>query len=447
MNTSAKKIVEKLQFHGFEAFFAGGYVRDMMMKKESDDIDIATNALPDEIEKIFPKTFPLGKNFGVIVVRENGINFEVTTFRKDSGMSDGRRPNFVEYSDKEEDAKRRDFTINGMFYDPITDEVLDFIGGKKDIEQKIIRFIGDPDKRIQEDFLRIMRGVRFKNRFNFSYDKKTEKALQLHASSIFMVSAERIIQELNKIIQHFSRSKALKDMSNLTILEHIIPEISEMKNTFQPEDHHSEGDVFTHTLLALRNVPTDENIELYWALFFHDIGKIFTKTFDGTRWKYPDHENISSEKTREILQRLKFPQKQITKICWIIQHEQIFDNFFEMKLATRLQYYDHKYFKDLLKLHKYDVLGSVPKGEKNIESKEKRLKMIHQIEENFQFALQNKMLPSHNDIFFTGKEIMEITGLKQGKKVGEILHQLREMQMEGELLNKKEAERYIKEFL
>lgn len=449
MNASAQKIVQTLQSHNFEAYFAGGYVRDMVMGKKLDeinDIDIATNAKPEEIENIFPKTFPLGKNFGVIVVRENKINFEVATFRSDSGTSDGRRPDSIKYSDMKNDALRRDFTINGMFYDPISEKIIDLVNGKLDISRGILRFIGDAETRIREDFLRILRAVRFKNRFDLTYEKNTKKQLQLHASSVFMVSSERIMQELNKIIVHHSRSRALQDMFSLTLLQHIIPEISEMKSTFQPKDHHSEGDVFSHTLTVLQNIPEGENIELYWALFFHDIGKPFTKKFDGKRWRYPNHENVGAEKTKDILEKLKFPRKQITKICWLVKHEQIFDSFFKMKLSTRLHYYDHLYFQDLLKLHKYDLLGSIPTGEKNIISKKERLTMIYQIEENFQFALQNKMLPSHNDEFFTGKEIMEILDLKPGKKIGEILHQLREMQMEGELGDKEEARRFLKSY-
>lgn len=444
MLSTATSIVQKLQDCGHEAYFAGGWVRDMILETESDDIDIATSATPKEVQNIFPKTFPVGVHFGVVLVREHHEDFEVATFRTDSTKTDGRRPESVQFSSTKQDAFRRDFTINGLFYNPTTKEIIDFVDGQRDIKRGILRFIGDPEKRIEEDFLRLFRAIRFKNRFHLAYEKQTRHAIQKHASAVFTISAERILQELNKMIVSPHRKKAFQDLDRFTILEHIIPEVTAMKNTDQPEDHHSEGNVFAHTLLALGNIPEDECLELYWSVFFHDIGKAFTATFDGTRWKYPNHEKVGVEKARNIMNTLKFPKKSREKICWIIGHEQIFDQFFTMKLSTRFSYYDHPYFEDLLKMHKYDVLGSVPKGEENKKSKQKRLEMIHQIEENLEYVHANKLLPSYKKELITGYEIMEILGEQSGKKIGILKKSLREKQILGAIHTKNEAIQFIK---
>lgn len=446
MKNTAIYIIKELNKHNFIAYFAGGYVRDLILDIKSNDIDIVTDAHPNQIIKIFKKTFPVGSHFGVIIVHENGYNFEIASFRSDSELSDGRRPDFVVFSNPKDDALRRDFTINGIFYDPIKKEYIDFVNGKNDIKNKIIKFIGNPDKRIQEDFLRILRAIRFKNILNFEYEERTKESLEFHATALFNISIERIVAELNKMIVHKSRSKSFYDLYNLNILTKLIPEIKDMKETMQPKDHHSEGDVFNHVLECLKNMKEDENIELYWSVFFHDIGKCYTKNFNGEIWKYPNHEKVGIEITRKILNRLKFPKKHIEKICWLIYHKQTFDTFFKMKLSRRLHYYDHKYFSDLIKLHEYDVKGSIPKGEKNIKSKKEELENINLIKENYNFAKTNKLLPSYKKEFLTGKEIIDILKLQPSKIIGEIKNKLREEQLEHKIKSKEEAIEFIKNY-
>jgi tRNA nucleotidyltransferase/poly(A) polymerase len=444
MENTAIYIIKELKKHNFIAYFAGGYVRDLILKIKSNDIDIVTNALPNQIIKIFKKTFSVGSHFGVIIVHENGYNFEIASFRSDSELSDGRRPDFIVFSNPKDDAFRRDFTINGIFYDPIKNEYIDFINGKNDIKNKIIKFIGNPNKRIQEDFLRILRAVRFKNTLNFEYEKNTETSLKIHATALFNISIERIIAELNKMIIHKSRKNSFYDLYKLDILKKLIPEVEDMKITMQPEDHHSEGNVFQHVLKCLKNMKEGENLELYWGIFFHDIGKCYTKTFNGKIWKYPNHEKVGVEITKKIMNRLKFPKKNINKICWIIYHKQVFDQFFKMKLSRRLYYYDHKYFSDLIKLYEYDVKGSIPKGEINIKSKKNELEKINLIKENYKFAKKNKLLPSYKKEFLTGKEIIDITKLSPSKIIGEIKNQLREKQLEHKINSKEEAIKFVK---
>lgn len=443
MISLATTIVQTLQKNGFEAYFAGGSVRDMLMGKDPSDIDIATNALPEQIQNLFKKTFPIGVHFGVILVHFEGHNFEIATFRSDSGLSDGRRPAYVTFTTAQEDAQRRDFTINGLFYDPITQNIIDFVGGKSDIKKRVIRFIGTPHCRIEEDFLRILRAVRFKNRFGFDYAPETQKALHDHASGILEISKERILQEFHKMILHSSRSESLKDLFEFGIFRYILPEIEEMKNTQQPKDHHSEGDVFTHTLQVLSSMPENLPLELYWAAFFHDIGKAYTKEYLEGMWTYHNHESVGARVTFEICTRLAFSTLSKKKICWLVENEKLFDAFDAMKLSTKLTYFDHQYFDDLLLLHKYDVLGSSPTGEKNRESKNMRLQMIAQIEEDLNYARQKKILPSYNAEFFSGKELIEEFGISQGKKIGEIKEILREMQLEGEITTKEAAREFI----
>jgi poly(A) polymerase len=446
MKNAALTLVKTLQKNNFEAYFAGGCVRDMILNIPHDDIDIATNALPDEIEKIFQKTFSIGKHFGVILVEENIHHFEIATFRSDSGDSDGRRPEYVTFTTAKEDALRRDFTINGVFYDPVEKQFHDFVGGKNDIEQKILRFIGDPDQRIQEDYLRILRAVRFKNRFGFEYGASTKAALQKWGTEVSRVSSERIQQEFVKILQHSSRKTALFEMMDFGIFSGIFPEIFDMQKTLQPKDHHSEGNVLNHTLLALDHLSDTENIGVYLATLLHDVGKPYTVQKTENGFRYPQHEEVGSMRAKQILQRFKFSRKIQEKVVWIIRHLSIFEDFFAMKLSTRLHYYDHPFFEDLLTVHKADVLGCVPTQAINIASHKKLLTQIDQIEENFRYSHQAKILPSYKKEFFSGKEIMEFANISAGKKVGEIKEKLRDLQVEGVIKTKEEAEKFVKNF-
>lgn len=240
----AHSIVKILQEAEYQAVFAGGYVRDMIMGNtdNSHDIDIATSATPNQIQELFPNNIEVGKSFGVIVVIQDNIEFEVATFRRDSGYLDGRHPISVEYTNMEEDAKRRDLTLNGIFYDPISEKIYDFVGGQKDINNKLIKFIGDPTERILEDHLRLMRAIRFKNRLGFVYDKSTSNALISNSNLIKKVTVERIADEMTKILcQSIPRSAALKDLEKFNILSYIFPEIQAMVGCEHPVDFHPEG--------------------------------------------------------------------------------------------------------------------------------------------------------------------------------------------------------------
>ncbi len=442
MKNKAFEIVHILQHKGFEAFWVGGCVRDKLLGLEPKDYDIVTNALPEDIEKIFKKTYPIGKAFGVILIEESGHHYEIATFREDQDYEDGRHPKNIEFSTPEQDALRRDFTINGLFYDPIDDKYIDYIGGKEDLKNKLLRFIGDPDKRINEDFLRILRAVRFKNRFDLQYEYDTGTALKRHAALVTNIANERILDELNKIIIHKSRHQSFKDLFEFGILQKLFPNTEKMAETDQPEDHHLEGDVLTHTLLVLQNMPEDLDSSLYWAAFFHDWGKPSHKKFYDGRWHFPGHDDDVDEIIAPRLAQLKFSKKSQEKILWLLRYKQIFETFEDMKLSRRLHYYDHPWFEELWLLEMADINGCIAKEKK---AKKQAIERMNRIKDNAEYAKKQGILPSHQDEFFSGEEIILITGIKPGKKVGEIKNQLRELQLEGELKNRVEAETWLKE--
>ncbi len=249
---NALDILKKIRTAGFTAYFAGGAVRDQILDRAPKDYDIATNALPDQIEALFSKTVAVGKAFGVIKVVQNGLEVEVATFREESGYQDGRRPDSVHFCGAEEDAKRRDFTINGMFFDPLTDEVIDYVGGRADLEKKVIRAIGDPERRFAEDHLRMLRAIRFAHTLGFKMDPAIRTAIQTHAADLAKISAERIENEFSRILTESLRpGDALRELVHLGLMEQMIPELLPMIGQEQPPQFHPEGDVFEHTVLML----------------------------------------------------------------------------------------------------------------------------------------------------------------------------------------------------
>ena len=255
MEQTAREVAKRLREHSHTAYFAGGCVRDMVRGLAPKDFDIATDAKPDIVQKIFPHTYAVGAHFGVVVVVENGLNFEVATFRSDGAYLDHRHPVNVRFSSPEEDAKRRDFTINGMFFDPEKNEVIDFVGGRADIEAKLVRAIGQPTARFEEDRLRMLRAVRFATVLDYKIDDATWKALIENSSAINDISAERIRDELVKIFLSPNRVRGWDLLDQSGLLRAVLPELDAMKGCLQPEQFHPEGDVFQHTRLMLELLP------------------------------------------------------------------------------------------------------------------------------------------------------------------------------------------------
>ena len=441
MENTAIKIVKTFQEAGHEAYFAGGSVRDLLMEKEPSDYDIATSAKPDEIERIIDgmhlesKAIPIGKAFGVILGIVHGHEFEIATFRSDSSYSDGRRPDAVLFTDAKQDAVRRDFTINGLFYDPLKKEVIDYVDGQEDIKNKLVRFIGEPHERIKEDHLRLLRAIRFRNNFNFDYEERTETAIRDLAHLINDISNERIADELNKMITHPHRANAMKELDELGLMQYILPEMTATKGVKQPIEYHQEGGVFMHHIKALHDMPNEwVDLELAWAVFLHDIGKPATFELKPDRIHFDGHAEVSAQIAKKILTRLKFTKAQIAKITWLIDHHMTIGFIPDMKRVHQVNLFLHPWFEDLMKLHWCDEHGSFPY---DLSLYEKIMKLYDEYK-------NEKLLEDHSTPKLNGNEIMQLTGLKPGPKVKHMLEKLREAQIEGEVKTKGEAKAFIK---
>lgn len=441
MQKTAYTIVKKLQDAGFVAYFVGGCVRDILLKKIPLDYDVATNALPEQIETLFDQTYAVGKQFGVINIIENNHHFEIATFRSDAGYSDGRRPDAIFFADAEADSQRRDFTINGIFYDPVTHEYLDFVGGLRDLRRGLLRFIGDPDQRIQEDYLRILRAIRFKNRFHLTYETQTYQALQKQAALVLAVSAERIQAELNKILLDNHRYEALIDLDDLELGTKILPEVWSCQDTPQPSDHHAEGSVFEHLLLVVKNMRLGSNLVAIWAALLHDIGKKDTLLRSADRFHYPNHHQVSVSKAKLIAKRLKFSKKMEQKMSWLIEHHHVFDSWADMKRSTQLHYFDHPQFADLLELHRADILGS---QSLNQADHQPLLQEIKTIEQDFFDALSQQQTPKTIQPFLNGTQIMEILSIPPSEKIKHLKKIILEAQIHQKIKTYTEAVAFIK---
>ncbi|MDA1060497.1 MAG: CCA tRNA nucleotidyltransferase [bacterium] len=443
MKATSIQIIEILKKAGHEAYWAGGCVRDMLFGIEPKDFDIVTSAKPDEIEHLLEHTIPVGKEFGVILAIKDGHHFEVATFRSDSGYSDGRRPDAVEFTDAIEDAKRRDFTINSMFYDPSEDKIMDFMGGQTDMRDKLVRFIGEPEERIKEDHLRILRAIRFKNCFDLQYHPDTYQAIHKHVHLIKKISTDRIRDELNKMIMGDNADQAFEELFEIGALELIIPELCKLKGLAQPLQYHKEGDVWDHSISALNwltreegdSVPLPEKpptLALKWATLMHDIGKYETFGRDNERIRYDHHAEVGAKTAKKILKRLKFPTKVIDRVDWLISHHMMVVPLFEMTDARRRHWFLQPGFEELLEIYRADAAGTKPMDLSQYQEMKKLYR--HEI-------AKLRLMPKQ---LISGKDIMEILGMEEGEKVGEIVKMVREKQLGGSIKTKKEAIEYIR---
>lgn len=434
MRLTAQKIVKPLQDKGFEAYWVGGCVRDMLLNIHPKDFDIATSATPDQIQKLLPRTLEVGKKFGVIIAIVNNHHFEIATFRSDSGYSDGRRPDAVIFTSAKEDALRRDFTINALFYDPIKDKIIDYVGGQKDIEEKLIKFIGDPEKRILEDHLRLIRAVRFKNTFNFRYHPDTYNAIKKHAQLINKISRERIRDELIKIMQNCGDlRRAFEDLSDTELLQAIIPELENLKGVSQPIQYHQEGDVWEHTMRAISLLKPTVSLNTKFATLFHDIGK--PQTFKiKERIRFDGHCEVSAEIAQKILNRLRFPKRDIDNIAWLIKHHMMFIPLTEMTAGRRRHWFLQENFLDLMEVFRADAMGAEPQD----------LSLYNQVMELYRHDLAH--VPEKPKPILTGAEIMKELKIKPGKRVGEILAQLLERQLAKKIKTRAKALEWLNQF-
>ena len=431
MESTARDIARRLREHGHTAYFAGGCVRDLLRGQVPKDIDIATEARPEVVQKIFPRTYAVGAHFGVIVVLENGLQFEVATFRSDGAYLDGRRPVQVHFATAEEDAARRDFTINGMFFDPEKEEVIDFVGGRADLETRIIRAIGDPAQRFAEDRLRMLRAVRFATVLEFEIEPATWDAAVGHAASINEISAERIREELVRIFMSPQRVRGWDLLDASGLMRAILPELEAMKGCEQPPQFHPEGDVFTHTRIMLELLPKEASLPLVFSVLFHDIGKPPTSLVDQEgRIRFNGHDRIGAEMTEAIMERLRFSRAEIDATVEAVRQHMVFKDVPNMRVAKLKRFMARPTFDDELELHRVDCASS------------------HRMMENYEFLQQKKEEFANEPIIppplVRGDDLIAL-GFKPGPRFGEILEAVETRQLEGTLKSREEALEWVKE--
>ncbi|PYK31299.1 MAG: phosphohydrolase [Verrucomicrobia bacterium] len=430
METTARAIAQRLSERGHAAYFAGGSVRDMVRGLPAKDFDIATDATPEMVQKIFPRTYAVGAHFGVVVVVENELNFEVATFRSDGAYIDHRHPVDVRFSSPEEDAKRRDFTINGMFFDPEKNEVIDFVGGRADLEKRVVRAIGDAAARFGEDRLRMLRAVRFATVLDYKIDNGTWDALVANAASINEISAERIREELVKIFVSSNRVRGWELLDQSGLMRTILPELDAMKGCLQPEQFHPEGDVFQHTKLMLGLLPEEVSAPLVLSVLFHDVGKPVTATVDETgRIRFNEHDRIGAAMTESIMERLRFSRAEIDAVVEMVRQHMVFKDVPKMRVAKLKRFMARPTFGEELELHRVDCASS------------------HGMMDNYEFLLQKREEFANEPIIppplVRGNDLIAM-GMKPGPKFGEILEAVETRQLEGALKDRQQALDWVK---
>lgn len=430
----AIKIVKRLQSKGFIAYFAGGCVRDMILSREPKDFDIATSAKPSQVKDLFKRTVCIGEKYGTIIVIASGLNFEVTTFRVESGYSDNRRPDNIKFTSPEEDAKRRDFTINAMFFDPVKNILIDFVEGERDAKKNIIRFVGDARERIEEDHLRLLRAVRFKVTLGFQYSSETYEIIKKSSCLINSVAKERIRDELNIIFSFPKRHIGLIELSESGICKVILPEIEILKGVPQPYEFHHEGDVFTHTYLALKSLKKDEAGFLCWATLLHDIAKPQTLIREGGRIIFHDHAQKSAEMAREILKRLKFPNFEIETIVWLVENHMRIGDIGKMRPHKRMGFLlDHR-FPSLIELARADCMGTYPINTTLV-------KMMELDREKALVAQKEAQAVKKSGKILKGDDLIAV-GFEEGENFGRYLEEANDMIIDNKM-NKLQALDYI----
>lgn len=426
----ALKILEKLRQKSKIAYFAGGVVRDLILNQDYKDIDIATDAKPDEVVGMFRKCVLVGKQFGVIRVIYYGIELEITTFRKDIDYIDGRHPDSVDWTDAEGDARRRDFTINALFYDAVSEQVIDYVNGMSDINDRIIRAVGNPKERFNEDKLRILRCLRFSVRLNFKIEKNTFEAIKLFSDRIKEVSFERIRDELKLILTGNNPDTAIRLMSKTNILKEILPEVENLKGVEQPKEFHPEGDVFEHTMLML-TLMEKPTWTLAMGVLLHDIGKPETYTV-ADRIRFNEHDSAGAVLAEKVCNRLKLSKKEKELIIDLIKMHMKFMSVKKMRISTLKRFLKTVNFNEHLELHRLDCLAS------------------HKDISNYYFC-KKKMKEFKKDIkikkinLINGYDLIKI-GLKPGPQFKKILDEIEELYLEKKVLNREDALKYIEKY-
>ncbi|MGH9775374.1 MAG: CCA tRNA nucleotidyltransferase [Candidatus Acidiferrales bacterium] len=430
----SERICRKLGEEGYDAFLVGGCVRDMLLGREPADYDIATNATPDEVQKRFPGSLTVGAQFGVIVVTEDGAEVEVTTYRSDVGYSDGRHPDRVVYSrSAKEDVMRRDFTINALLMNPASKEVLDFVGGRADLQAGIVRAIGQPEDRFTEDKLRMVRAVRFAARFGYKIEPATFAAIAKLAPQIHQVSPERLRDELSKLLTEGKAPKAFELLDESGLLGELLPEVERMKGVEQPPQFHPEGDVWTHTLMMLEGLAAGASPTLAWGVLLHDVGKppTFRSAAEtGDRIRFDHHVEVGTRMAEGICQRLRFSNDETAQVMALVANHLRFKDVAAMRQATLKRFVRLERFEEHLELHRLDCLSS------------------HRMLDSYGFVQRFLAETPPEDVrparLITGEDLKEM-GLVPGPKFREILLAVEEAQLEGSLKDRATALEFVRQ--
>ncbi len=415
--TLALQAVRRLQGAGFIAYLAGGCVRDTLLGRPPKDFDIATNALPENILSLFPNAIEVGKAFGVVRAPVGNVVFEIATFRSDLSYSDGRHPDAVKFADAAHDALRRDFTINAMFYDPVAGKLIDYVGGKKDLDDRTIRFVGDDDARIKEDHLRMLRAVRFAAALDFHIASGTFDAIRRNAPLITRISMERVRDEMTRLLIEASKpGQAIMLLNSCGLLEQILPEVAAMKGQDQPPEFHPEGDVFTHTA-AMLDLMQDRSEDLAWSVLLHDVGKPQTaeRTAEG-RLRFPNHAKEGARLTQSIMQRLRFPSRSIETVSSCVANHMRIADARKMRQSTLRRMVGSPHFPLELELHRLDCLAS-----------HRKLENYHFLSAFMERMRSEPVLPKP---WITGNDIKAM-GVPEGPEVGHWRRTAYDAQLEG----------------
>jgi len=430
----AEKICGVLRDAGHQAYLVGGCVRDLVLGRDPADYDVATDALPERVQQLFPDSIAVGARFGVIIVAEGSVQVEVATFRSDVGYSDGRHPDRVTYArSPEEDVRRRDFTINGLLLDPRTGEVLDFVGGRDDLRAGLLRAIGEPGVRFREDKLRMVRAVRFAARLDYAIEPATLAAVRRLAPEVTQVSAERLRDELTKLLTEGAARRGFELLDETGLLTIVLPEAAKMKGVEQPPQFHPEGDVWIHTRLMLEKLAVGSSPTLAWGVLLHDVGKPPTFTpaaSTGDRIRFDEHVEVGTRMAEEICRRLRFSNDDTEQVAALVANHLRFKDVFEMRPSTLKRFVRLPRFEEHLELHRLDCLAS------------------HGMLDAYQFVQrfleQTPPAQVRPARLVSGDDLKQM-GFAPGPQFREILRAVEDAQLDGRLASRAEALAFIRQ--
>jgi len=432
LREGALAITRTLQVAGHETYWAGGCVRDQLLERTPYDYDIATAATPEQVLQLFPGANAVGKSFGVVIVTYQGHPFEVATFREDQGYADGRHPDAIRFATAQEDARRRDFTINAMFWDPVSETLHDFVQGQEDLQNAIIRCVGNARLRFAEDHLRMLRAVRFAHRLDFAIEPLTAAAISAQASRLARISPERIRDEFTRILlEARNPGKAVRHLDTLGLLTVFLPEVTALQHQPQPPEFHPEGDVLTHTCMMLDDMQ-QRTAALAYAVLLHDIAKPVTATYDGDRIRFHGHADVGARMAEEILRRLRMPNALIEEVCATVKGHMRFMEVRKMRTSTLRRMVGSPYFPTEMELHRLDC------------------RACHGMLENYAF-LEEKIRafaaePVLPQPWIRGEDMIAL-GIKPGPRIGKLLRQAYDRQLEGSSRNREELLAWLHRYI